>query len=112
MSSIKFVHPSRFDVWLVALDPTLGREIKKTRPCVILTPNEMSDLSTVTLAPMTTKGFDFPVRIKCKFKDKSNLILLDHLRAVDKKRLIKKLGVIDNKTAKSISSLLVEMFTY
>ncbi len=88
----------RFDVWLVDLDPTKGREINKTRPCIVVSPNEMSSLSTVLLAPMTTKGFEYPCRITCKFKGKKGLILLDQIQAVDKSRLIKKIGAISNKT--------------
>lgn len=104
--------PQRFDIWLVCLDPTLGKEIKKTRPCVVISPNEISALSTVIVAPMTSKGFSFPVRVKCKFQDKNGLILLDQIRAVDKQRLVKKMGVIDKRTARKVSDLLVEMFIY
>ncbi len=86
---------SRFQVWLVSLNPTQGKEINKTRPCVVISPNEMTALSTVLVAPMTTKGFDFPCRVRCKFKNKNGLILLDQIRAVDKTRFIKKLGSID-----------------
>ena len=67
---------SRFQVWIVSLNPTKGREINKTRPCVVISPNEMAALSTALVAPMTTKGFDFPCRIKCSFKGKNGLILL------------------------------------
>ena len=102
----------RFDVWLVDLNPTKGREINKTRPCVVVSPNEMSALSTVLLAPMTTKGFDYPCRIECKFKGKKGLILLDQIRAVDKSRLIKKVGVISSKTQLELCSRLQEMFAY
>jgi mRNA interferase MazF len=104
--------PMRFDVWLVALDPTMGKEIKKTRPCVIISPNEISALSTVIVAPITSKSFDFPIRIKSRFQDKEGLILLDQIRSVDKQRLVKKLGVIDKKTARKVSETLVEMFLF
>jgi len=100
----------RFDVWLVNLSPTKGREINKTRPCIVISPNEMSALSTVLMAPMTTKGFDFPCRIKCRFKGKSGLILLDQIRAVDKSRLVKQLGTISAKTQVELCSCLQEMF--
>jgi mRNA interferase MazF len=103
---------NRFQVWLVSLNPTKGREINKTRPCVVISPNEMTALSTVLVAPMTTKGFDFPCRIKCKFKNKNGLILLDQIRAVDKTRLIKKLGSIDEKTQIELCNTLQELFTY
>ncbi|MCF6257187.1 MAG: type II toxin-antitoxin system PemK/MazF family toxin [Gammaproteobacteria bacterium] len=100
----------RFDVWLVDLNPTKGKEINKTRPCVVISPNEMSALSTVLMAPMTTKGFEFPGRVKCKFKGKSGLILLDQIRAIDKSRLVKKLGKITEKTQIELCSNLQEMF--
>ncbi len=102
----------RFDVWLVDLSPTKGREINKTRPCVVISPNEMSALSTVLMAPMTTKSFEFPCRIKCRFKGKSGLILLDQIRAIDKSRLVKKLGTISAKTQTELCSCLQEMFEH
>ncbi len=102
----------RFDVWLVDLNPTKGREINKTRPCVVVSPEEMSALSTVLMAPMTTRGFEFPCRVPCRYKNKKGLILLDQLRAVDKSRLIKKIGVISTKTEQAICSCLQEMFAY
>ncbi|VAW29098.1 Death on curing protein, Doc toxin, partial [hydrothermal vent metagenome] len=91
---------------------TKGREINKTRPCVVISPNEMSALSTVLMAPMTTKGFEFPCRIKCRFKSKSGLILLDQIRAVDKSRLVKRLGTISAKTQVELCSCLQEMFEH
>ena len=102
----------RFDVWRVDLNPTQGREINKTRPCVVISPNEMAALSTVLLAPMTTNGFEFPCRITCIFKGKKGIILLDHIRAVDKSRLIKKLGTISGKTQVKLCSCLQEMFAF
>ena len=104
------VNVKRFDVWLVDLNPTKGREINKTRPCVVVSPDEMSGLSTVLMAPMTTKGFEFPCRVACNFKSKDGLILLDQLRAVDKSRLVKKLGSVSSKTQKKLCSCLQEMF--
>ena len=103
---------SRFQVWIVSLNPTKGREINKTRPCVVISPNEMAALSTALVAPMTTKGFDFPCRIKCSFKGKNGLILLDQIRAVDKSRLVKKLGSIDENTQIELCDALQELFTY
>ncbi|MCF6253973.1 MAG: type II toxin-antitoxin system PemK/MazF family toxin [Thiomicrorhabdus sp.] len=102
----------RFDVWLVDLNPTKGKEINKTRPCIIISPNEMSALSTALMAPMTTKGFAFPGRVNCTFKGKSGLILLDQVRAIDKSRLIKKLGSISEKTQIELCSTLQEMFAF
>ena len=101
---------NRFDVYLIELDPTIGSEIKKTRPCVIVSPNEMNCLKTVLIAPMTTKGFYAPSRVELQFQDKTGLILLDQLRSVDKSRLVKKLGTIDKNTQKIISSTLVNIF--
>jgi len=102
----------RFEVWLVHLNPTRGREISKTRPCVVLSPDEMSALSTVLMAPMTTRGFDFPCRVSCRFKGKRGLILLDQMRAVDKSRLVKNLGTIGGNTQGKLCSTLQEMFVY
>ncbi len=102
----------RFEIWLVALDPTLGSEIQKTRPCVIISPNEMNLLRTVIIAPLTSKGFDFPMRIKINFEDKEGLILLDQIRSVDKQRLVKKIGTIEPKTAEDICLKLQEIFEY
>jgi len=102
----------RFQVWLVQLDPTQGKEINKTRPCIVISPDEMAALSTVLVAPMTTKGFDLPCRVECVFDDKNGLILLDQIRAVDKQRLIKKLGVVDEETQVSLCSRLQEIFAY
>jgi mRNA interferase MazF len=102
----------RFQVWLVALNPTKGREINKTRPCLIISPNEMVALSTVLVAPMTTKGFDFPCRVECDFAGKTGLILLDQIRVVDKSRLIKKLGEVDDKTQIKVCDVLQELFSY
>ncbi len=104
------VMAKRFDVWLVDLNPTKAREINKTRPCVVVSPNEMSALSTVLMAPMTTKGFEFPCRIKCRFKGKSGLVLLDQIRAIDKSRLVKRLGTISAKTQVELCACLQEMF--
>ncbi len=101
---------NRFVVYLIELDPAVGSEIKKTRPCVVVSPNEMNCLKTVLIAPMTTKGFHAPSRVELQFQDKTGLVLLDQLRSVDKSRLVKKLGTIDAKTQKMISSTLVDIF--
>ena len=102
----------RFDVWLVSLNPTKGREINKNRPCIVISPNELDALSTVLVAPMTTKGFDLPCRIRCSFQGKEGLILLDQIRAVDKTRLIKKLGAMQESTHAELCSSLQELFAY
>jgi len=103
---------ARFQVWLVSLNPAKGKEINKTRPCVVISPNEMTALSTVLVAPMTTKGFNFPCRVMCNFKNKKGLILLDQVRAVDKSRLVKKLGSINESTQINLCDALQELFTY
>jgi len=102
----------RFDIWLVQLDPTQGSEIKKTRPCVVISPDEMSSLKTAIVAPMTSKGFDFPTRIQCIFQGKKGLILLDQIRAVDKSRLIEKIGVISKSEQITTINCLQELFAF
>lgn len=102
----------RFEVWLVNLNPTKGHEINKTRPCIVISPNEILALSTVLMAPMTTKGFAFPCRVSCTFKGKKGMILLDQIRAIDKSRLVNKLGSIDAKTQIKLCSYLQELFAY
>jgi mRNA interferase MazF len=102
---------ARGEVWLIALDPTLGSEIQKTRPCVVISPPEMHDhLRTAIVAPMTTKGRPAPFRIPVRFKRKQGFILLDHIRAVDKIRLVKKEGSISDKTLLETLSILQEVF--
>ena len=91
--------PARGDIWLAALDPTIGAEIQKTRPCVIVSPPEMHNhLRTVLAAPMTTGNHPAPFRIPVRFEGKTGLILLDQIRALDKHRLVKRLGVVDART--------------
>ena len=102
---------SRGDVYLVSLDPTTGSEIKKTRPCLVISPNEMNrHIRTVIVAPMTTKGRPYPSRILCRFKGREGQIVLDQLRTVDKVRLVKRLGRISPKTSEAVLALLQEMF--
>ena len=101
----------RFEVYLVNLDPTIGREIKKTRPCLIISPDEMNQhIATVIVAPMTTKGRSYPTRILCEFQGKAGQIVLDQIRTVDRARLVKKLGQIDSATQKTVLLVLAEMF--
>lgn len=101
----------RFDVFLINLDPTIGHEIKKTRPCLVISPDEMNaHISTVIVAPMTTQGCAYPTRIACKFQNKNGQIVLDQIRTVDKARLVKKLGTINESTQKSVLAVLAEMF--
>jgi len=102
---------SRFDVFLVALDPTVGREIKKTRPCLVVSPDEMNaHISTVIVAPMTTKGRPYPTRVPCRFRRKAGHIVLDQLRTVDKARLVRRLGRISEAVQAQVVSALSEMF--
>ena len=101
----------RFDVFLINLDPTLGKEIQKTRPCVVVSPDEMNrHNATVIIAPMTTKGRACPTRIPCQFQDKAGQIILDRIRTVDKTRLVKKLGQISLSEQKIVLDTLAEMF--
>ena len=101
----------RFDVFLINLDPTIGHEIKKTRPCLVISPDEMNThISTVIVAPMTTQGRAYPTRIACKFQNRNGQIVLDQIRTVDKARLVKKLGTINEATQKSVLAVLAEMF--
>ena len=102
----------RFEIWLVQLDPTKGSEIKKTRPCVVISPDDMSALKTAIVAPMTSKGFSFPTRIQCSFQGKKGLVLLDQMRAVDKSRLIQKLGTISKSAQIKIINCLQELFAF
>jgi mRNA interferase MazF len=91
--------PVRGDIWLATLDPTVGSEIQKTRPCVIISPPEMHEhLRTVLAAPMTTGNRPAPYRVPLRFDDKSGLILLDQIRVLDKQRLVKRLGTVGAQT--------------
>lgn len=101
----------RFEVYLIDLDPTQGSEIKKTRPCVIISPKEMNRfISTVIVAPMTKKGRDYPTRVACEFGGKQGQIVLDQIRTVDKSRLMQKLGEIDIGSQSEVLAVLSEMF--
>lgn len=100
----------QYDVFLVSLDPAIGREIKKSRPCVVISPNEMNrNISTVIIAPMTTKSRSYPTRVQVRFKGKRGFIVLDQIRTIDKRRFIKKLGKIGKKTVSGIKSAIKEM---
>ena len=102
---------TRGEIWLVNLDPTIGSEIRKTRPCVVVSPSEMHDyLRTVIVAPMTTKSRVAPFRIGVRHGGQKGLILLDQMRAVDKARLTKRLGAVPAKTLTSTLSTLQEVF--
>jgi len=102
---------NRCDVFLVNLDPTIGHEIKKTRPCLIISPDEMNRfIATVIVAPMTSKGRDYPSRVDCTFQGIQGQIVLDQVRTVDKLRLVKRLGAISEGTQQKVFQVLNEMF--
>ena len=101
----------RFDVFLVNLDPTIGSEIQKTRPCLIISPDEMNrNIRTVIIAPMTTKGRDYPTRVACYFQGRQGQIVLDQIRTIDKSRLVRKLGQLNKETRTEVLDTLAEMF--
>jgi mRNA interferase MazF len=101
----------RFDVFLVSLDPTAGSEIQKSRPCLIISPDETNrHIRTVITAPMTTKGRRYPTRVACEFQGKQGQIVLDQIRTVDKSRLLRRLGRIDSQTQMRVLSVLHDMF--
>jgi mRNA interferase MazF len=100
----------QYEVYLISLDPTIGHEIKKARPCVIISPDEMNkNISTIIIAPMTTQSHFYPTRIPLKFTGKDAWIVLDQLRTVDKKRLIRKLGKIEQVIINQVKSIIKEM---
>ena len=101
----------RFEVFLINLDPTVGSEIKKTRPCLIISPDEMNRyIRTVIVAPMTTAARDYPTRVRCEFQGKHGQIVLDQIRTIDKSRLIKKIGTVDPQIQSEVISTLQSMF--
>jgi mRNA interferase MazF len=102
----------RFEVYLINLDPTIGKKIKKTRPCLIISPDDMNKyISTVIIAPMTTKGRNYPTRIACQFEGKDGQIVLDQIRTIDKVRIIRKLGKINTSIQKEVLTTLIELFS-
>jgi mRNA interferase MazF len=102
----------RFDVYLINLDPTIGTEIRKTRPCLIISPDEMNRyIGTVIIAPMTTKGRDYPTRVPCRFQGKQGQVVLDQVRTIDKSRLVRRLGRIDSRIQQQVLAVLSEMFS-
>ena len=101
----------RFEVHLIALDPTQGSEIRKTRPCLVVSPDEMNRYTaTVIVAPMTTQGRDYPTRVSCTFQGKKGQIVLDQIRTVDKGRLVRRLGSVTAATQKMVLDRLAELF--
>jgi mRNA interferase MazF len=105
-------YPKLDEVWLISLDPTEGSEIQKTRPCLVVSPDEMNQrLRTVVIAPMTTTERPYPTRVSVIFQRKHGQVALDQVRAVDRQRLIRKLGSVPTRTRQAVSTVLVEMFT-
>lgn len=102
----------RFDIYLVNLDPALGSEIKKTRPCLIISPNEMNiHISTIIIAPLTSKFRNYPTRVPCRVEGKQGQIVLDQIRTVDKSRLVKKITTLSKPIQGKVISKLIEMFS-
>nr|WP_281722818.1 type II toxin-antitoxin system PemK/MazF family toxin [Nitrosomonas nitrosa] len=104
--------PARGEVYLIDLDPTRGSEIRKTRPCLVVSPDELNHhLRTVIVAPMTTGGQAYPWRVRCRFRDRSGFVAIDQLRTVDSERLVKRLGRVTPGTLAAVLAVLQEMFT-
>ena len=103
----------RFDVYLVNLDPTIGSEIQKTRPFLVISPDEMNrNIRTVIIAPMTSAQKEYPTRVSCTFRKKRGQIVLDQIRTIDKARFIKKLGTIDSRAQLDVISILQRLFAF
>ncbi|QEN06358.1 type II toxin-antitoxin system PemK/MazF family toxin [Thiospirochaeta perfilievii] len=101
---------NQYDILLVNLDHTVGHEIQKTRPCVVISPDEMNhSIKTVIISPMTTKSHNYPTRISITFEKKDGWVVLDQIRTIDKKRVIKKIGKLKKSDIVSIKSVLNEM---
>lgn len=102
---------NRFDVFLISLDPTRGSEIRKTRPCLVISPDEMNQhIRTVIVAPMTTKGRPYPSRVSCTFQGKRGQVVLDQIRTVDETRLVRRLGAVSVTVQRNVLNALQEMF--
>ncbi|AEF83438.1 type II toxin-antitoxin system PemK/MazF family toxin [Leadbettera azotonutricia] len=100
----------QYEIYLVNLEPTIRHEIQKTRPCVIVSPDEMNEhIETIIIAPMTKKSYNYPTRIEINFQSKTGWIVLDQIRTVDKKRLIRKIGELDKSKATEIKDIIMEM---
>ena len=100
----------QYDVYLINLDPTIGFEIQKTRPCLVISPDEMNrNIQTIIIAPMTTKSHGYPTRVKITFKRKIGWIALDQIRTVDSKRLVRRLGRVTDDTITKVKTIIKEM---
>ncbi len=103
--------PKRYEVWLANLDPTVGSEVKKTRPCIVVSPDEMNKwIKTIIIVPMTSSTKHYVSRVSLKFQGIEGQAMLDQIKTIDKGRLIKRLGKVEENTAKMISAKLIEMF--
>jgi mRNA interferase MazF len=104
----------RFEVWLIELNPVIGNEISKTRPCLVISPDEVNELlGTVTIAAMTSAiRVYYPHRVSCTFQNKTGQVALDHIRSVSKLRLVKKLGVMDEETCRKVCDTLTTFFSF
>lgn len=104
---------NRFDVWLVALDPTRGREIAKTRPCLVISPDSVNRaLNTVMVAPLTSTRKPYPTRVDCRFDERDGQIALDQARSVDKGRLTRRIGQLEDSVCRRVCETLIALFTY
>ncbi len=102
----------RFEVYLINLDPTIGSEIRKTRPCLIISPDEINNnLNTLIVAPLTSVKKSYPTRVNCKFKNKTGQIVLDQIRTIDKRRLIRKLGDVNVEIQNKVLEILMKIFS-
>jgi mRNA interferase MazF len=111
MAVVRARTPHRGEVYLIGLDPTRGREMKKTRPCVVVSPDELNaHLQTVVVAPLTSVGRPYPFRVACRFENKAGLVVLDQIRTVDRERLLRRLGTLPAPALHRVLQLLVEMF--
>ncbi len=103
----------RYEIYLINLDPTVGSEIQKTRPCVVISPDEMNrHIRTVIIAPLTSTRRNYPSRINIRFQGKRGQVVLDQIRTVDQSRIIKHLGALTEKQGKAAAQILTEMFSY
>ena len=101
---------NQYDIYLIGLDPTVGREIRKSRPCVVISPDEMNvHIGTVIIAPLTSKSHAYPSRVTTRFQGKSGWIVLDQIRTVDKSRLIRRLGSLDSRTVTNVKNIIKVM---
>lgn len=113
MAVVRARHPKRGEIYLVGLDPTRGREMQKTRPCLVISPDELNaHLQTVVVAPLTSSGKPYPFRVACHFEGKAGLVVLDQVRTVDRERLHRRLGALQRPVLERVLQVLREMFEF